>query len=400
MGRGKPKRKTVKRARKSARVRKRGASSSQRAVETALASLAHDIRTPLTGVLALSDLLIASDLPERERGWAKSIRGAADHLAQLTSLVLDFVKADHAGLTLRRDAFSPRALADTVAASLTARAGASGLIAEVGIAGDLPTDVIGDPVRLRAALENLVDNAVKFTARGRVRFDVSSGSAPRGRVLLRFAVSDSGIGLTRAEIARLFRPFTQASRDVSLRYGGTGLGLALVKRLANVMGGDLTAISKKGEGSTFTLTVLVDKAAAALTQTRASAVQEAAPARPLRILCTEDNPFGRVVLNTILTELGHKVDFAQSGEAAVSSVAQGGYDLVLMDVTLPGMDGFEATRRIRALPGDAATLPIIGVSAFSSDDDRKRGGDAGMTGYLVKPVSPAALAQALRSIPG
>jgi signal transduction histidine kinase len=237
MGRGKPKRTAAKRARKSAPVRKRVQSSPRRAVETALASLAHDVRTPLTGILALADLLVTSDLPERERGWARAIRDAADHLAQMTSIVLDAVKAERAGLAVRSDAFSPRQVAESVAASLAARAGASGLAAEIAIGADLPEQALGDPVRLRAALENLVDNAVKFTARGRVRFAVTAETSPRGRVRLHFAVTDSGIGLTKAELARLFRPFAQASRDISMRYGGTGLGLVLVKRLARAMGG-------------------------------------------------------------------------------------------------------------------------------------------------------------------
>jgi CheY-like chemotaxis protein len=396
MGRGRPKR-TAKRVRKPAPVRKRAPSSGRRAVETALASLAHDIRTPLTGILALSDLLIASDLPERERGWARSIRSAADHLAQMTSIVLDAVKADRAGLVLRKDAFSPRRLAEAVAASLSARAGASGLTAEVAIAGDLPARAVGDPVRLRAALENIIDNAVKFTARGRVRFAVTAERAPRGRLRLHFAVSDSGIGLTRTEIAKLFRPFAQASRDVSLRYGGTGLGLALVKRLAKAMGGDLAVVSKKGEGSTFTLTVLMEMAPTRAGDGPGGGVEpdDAASSRSLRVLCAEDNPFGRMVLNAMLTELGHRVDFAGTGEAAVSAVQRGGYDLVLMDVTLPGTDGLEATRRIRALPGEAAGIPVIGISGRSSEDDQRKARAAGMTDYLVKPVSPAALVEAL-----
>jgi CheY-like chemotaxis protein/nitrogen-specific signal transduction histidine kinase len=396
MGRGRQSRKVKKRARKAAPARKRGSSSlTRRAVETALASLAHDIRTPLTGILALSDLLVASDLPERERGWARSIRGAADHLAQLTSVVLDAVKADRAGLVLRRDVFSPRQLADQIAASLSARAGVSGLTADVAIANDLPAEAVGDPVRLRAALENLTDNAVKFTPRGRVGFSASAERAPRGRVLLHFAVSDSGIGLTKAEIAKLFRPFAQANSDVPLRFGGTGLGLTLVKRLAKAMGGDLAVTSKKGEGSTFTLTVSVVAKPGAGKVVRNIAAEPGASDVSLRILCTEDNPHGRVVLNAMLTGLGHRVDFASSGEAAVSAVARGSYDLVLMDVTLPGLDGLEATRRIRSLPAEASRVPIIGISGRASEEDEQNARAAGMTDYLAKPVSAAALVAAL-----
>jgi CheY-like chemotaxis protein/nitrogen-specific signal transduction histidine kinase len=400
MGRGTPKRTAAKRARKRAPARKRdSAPPNRRAIETVLASLAHDIRTPLTGILALSELLAASDLSERERGWARAIRSAAEHLAQQTSLVLDAVKADRAGLALRKDVFSPVQLVEGIAASLSARAETSGLTAEIAVADDFPGQAIGDSARIRAALENLIDNAVKFTARGGVRFAAAAEPAPRGRMGLRFAISDSGIGLTKAEIARLFRPFAQASRDVSMRYGGTGLGLVLVKRLAKAMGGDLVVTSKKGEGSTFTLTVTVGAAPKRAGKPGGgNADANATSPASLRILCAEDNPFGRMVLNAILAELGHSVDYAGTGEAVVKAVQSGGYDLVLMDVTLPGLDGLQATRRIRVLPGRAAEVPIIGISGRSSDDDARRARAAGMTDYLVKPVSPAALINALGRI--
>lgn len=393
MGRGRPKRKAAKRVRKTAPRRKRAGQGS--AGETALAALAHDLKTPLTGILALAELLAASDLPERERGWANAIKSAAEHMSRSTSLVLDAVKAQAVGLAIRREPFSPRRLAEAVAASMSARAGTSGLSAEVSISADVPMHAIGDQVRLRAALENLTDNAVKFTARGRVRLEVGAMPAPRNRVKLAFAVTDSGIGLAPVEIRKLFQPFAQASADVSQRFGGTGLGLVLVKRLANAMGGDLAVASKKGAGSTFTLTVLVEKATASSNQHGAD-VQGMPSAKAFRILCVESNPFGRVVLSAMLTELGHRVDFAGSGEAAIGAVAQGGYDLVLMDLTLPGIDGLEATRRIRKLPGTASGIPVIGISVLSSPDDQKRAREAGMNEFLAKPVNPALLTEALR----
>jgi CheY-like chemotaxis protein len=366
--------------------------------ENAIAALAHDIRTPLTGILALAELLAASDLPARERGWAEAIKGAAEHLAQSTTLVLDAAKARRGGLVLRRETFSPRRLAEQVAALLAARAGTSGLTAKTAIAGDLPAQVIGDRVRLRAALENLVDNAVKFTPRGRVTFAVTATQAGTGRrrgVELVFVLADSGIGLTPAELRKLFKPFAQASGDVARRFGGTGLGLVLVKRLAQAMHGDLTVASEPGKGSTFTLRVRLECVPERAPAGAGSAEEAAGEAPALRILCAEDNPFGRVVLGAMLAELGHRVDFASTGEAALAGVQRGDYDVVLMDVTLPGMDGLTATRRIRALPGEAARIPVIGISALSSDDDIARAREAGMSDYLVKPVSPAALVAAL-----
>ena len=376
--------------------RRRGVN--QRTVEAMLAELAHDIRTPLTGILALGELLATSELGERERGWATAIKGTAEHLAMLTSLIIDAARADAMGIVLRRDLLRPRRLADALAASLAARAESKGLESESAIAEDLPEEVIGDSLRLRAALENLIDNAVKFTDSGRVQLDVTCEPAARGQVQLHFTVSDSGIGLSAGEIKRLFRPFSQANEKIARRYGGAGLGLALVKRIATAMGGDLIVTSKPGGGSHFRFSATVGKVVAKTTGTESGSAAPAARSRPLKILCAEDNPFGRVVLNTILTELGHRADFVGSGEAAVEAAALGGYDSILMDVKLPEIDGVEATRRIRALNHAINRVPIIGISGRANAADRAAGLAAGMDDYVAKPLSPNVLAELLAKL--
>jgi CheY-like chemotaxis protein/nitrogen-specific signal transduction histidine kinase len=376
-------------------ARKAARAKSPRAIEAALAGLAHDIRTPLTGMVALADLLAASDLPERERQWARGLKSASEHIASLSNLIVDAVRADAAGLVLRREPFSPRALAEAVAETFTARAEGKGLACDVAIAKDLPDRVAGDALRLRAALENLADNAVKFTHAGQVTFAASAEKAARGRVRLVFTIADTGTGLTMAELKHLFKPFAQASAKIAQRYGGAGLGLAFVKRIAKAMGGDVVVKSKKGEGSTFRLTALVEPFASDAAAARAKAARAQ---RRLKLLCVEDNPYGRVVMNTILGELGHSVDFVETGETAVESAATGAYDAVLMDIALPGIDGLEATRRIRALKTDAAGLPIIGLSARTEPETEKNARAAGMNAYLVKPVSPAKLADVLATV--
>ena len=223
-------------------------------VESALATLAHEIRTPLNGILALSELLAAAELPEREREWAGLVKSAAEHLANLATLVVDGVRAEARGLALRDEPFRPRALAEAVGGMLAARAEAKGLAASIVIPADLPEVVSGDRVRLRAALENLADNAVKFTEQGQVGFSVASAPSRR-RHQLTFTITDSGVGLTRAEIGKLFRPFGQANASVGRRFGGAGLGLVFVKRLAEAMQGRLAVESEAGRGSTFRLTV-------------------------------------------------------------------------------------------------------------------------------------------------
>jgi two-component system, sensor histidine kinase len=379
-------------AAKPARRRTRRREPPARASEASLAAYAHDIRTALTGILALGELLASSNLGERERRWASSIKGSAEHLAALTTLMIDAAKADAGALRLQQEIFRPRRLIEILADSLTARAEAKGLNAAVSIADDVPELLVGDAVRLRAALENLIDNAVKFTERGGVRLDVRRTRAARGRVRLVFTVADSGIGLKADEIKRLFRPFAQASADIARRYGGAGLGLAVVKYLAKLMDGDLTVTSNYGRGSSFRLTAVLAIASAA-TAGNAPA-QPAAPARRLAVLCAEDNPYGRVILNTILAELGHRADFVGSGEEAVAAVERG-YDAVLMDVTLPGIDGRETARRIRALGGTAGQTPIIGITGRSEDGDDEAARAAGVDGYLRKPISPRTLSEAL-----
>jgi CheY-like chemotaxis protein len=381
------------------RAPRRGAAT--RTTEAALAAFAHDIRTSLTGILALGELLASSNLGERERRWAAGIKTGAEHLAALTTLAIDAAKIDSArpdagALVLQQQAFRPRRLIEALSDTLSARAESKGLTVEVTVAADLPEMLVGDPARLRAAIENLIDNAVKFTERGSVRLDVRASQAGRGKTKLVCTVTDSGIGLTRAEIKRLFRPFTQANAEIARRYGGAGLGLAVVKLLAKLMGGDLTVTSTPGRGSTFRLSIVLPVATADPSGSP-HALQTKTPARRLVVLCVEDNPYGRVILNTILTELSHRADFVASGEEAVEAVKRG-YDVVLMDVTLPGIDGLEATRRIRALADASSRTPIVGISGRTETGDEEAALAAGMDSYLRKPVSPSALSEVIAAI--
>ena len=367
-------------------------------VEAALAVFAHEVRTPLTGILAISDLLATSDLPERERRWADTIKAGAEHLASLATLFVDAAKDRNAATAIREDLFDLRAVARSAGDSLAGRAAAKGLQSRIELSEALPSLVVGDPVRLRAALENLIDNAVKFTETGIVALDVAPARptkrSGKGKVAVAFAVSDSGIGLTLTEIKRLFRPFSQANVTIASRFGGAGLGLSSVKQIARSMGGDIVVTPRRSGGTTFTLTVALAGAEMADRSRPGTGVRRP-PRRfsAMRILSVEDNPFGRVVLNTILSELGHQAEFIGRGEDATERIAQGAFDAVLMDMVLPGIDGIEAIRRIRALPPPLGRIAIIGVSGRSDDEAASRA--AGADAFLLKPVSPRALATAL-----
>jgi CheY-like chemotaxis protein len=363
-------------------------------VEAALAAFAHEVRTPLTGILAISDLLATSDLDERERRWVDTIKAGAEHLSSLATLFVDAARSGRSGLGVRQDFFDLRALARSAGDSLAGRATAKGLQSRIEISEKLPTFVIGDPVRLRAALENLIDNAVKFTESGGVALSVATMRGVKGKVAVSFAISDSGIGLTLAEIKRLFRPFSQANVSIASRFGGAGLGLSSVKALARAMGGDIVVSQRRGGGTTFTLSVALSRAKGEVTiMSGAQADAPSNPGRSLRVLSVEDNPFGRVVLNAILTELGHQAEFIGRGEAAAERIAEGAFDAVLMDMVLPGINGIEAIRRIRKLKAPLGRIVIIGVSGRGDDEAPAR--EAGADGFLVKPVSPRALATVL-----
>jgi two-component system, sensor histidine kinase len=364
-------------------------------VEAALAAFAHEVRTPLTGILAISDLLATSGLDERERRWVDTIKAGAEHLAGLATLFVDAAKGGHSGLGARQDFFDLRTLARNAGDSLAGRAMAKGLQCQVEISDKLPAFVIGDPVRLRAALENLIDNAAKFTEQGGVALTVKPvRGSTKGKIGVAFAVSDSGIGLTLVEIKRLFRPFSQANVSIASRFGGAGLGLSSVKALAKAMGGDIAVAPRRGGGTIFTLMVSLTRAKVAkATASGADADVASDQLRSLRILSVEDNPFGRVVLNAVLTELGHQAEFIGRGEDAPERIAQGGFDAVLMDMVLPGINGIEAIKRIRELGAPLGRIAIIGVSGRGDDEAASRA--AGADAFLVKPVSPRALATAL-----
>jgi len=388
-----PKKKRVPRAAAKKRATRKAAAGPG-VVEAALAAFAHEVRTPLTGILAISNLLATSDLDERERRWVDTIKAGAEHLASLATLFVDAARSSGPGLTVRHDFFDLRTLARNAGDSLTGRAAARGLQSSVEISEKLPAFATGDPVRLRAALENLVDNAVKFTEQGNVTLQVSPLRAAKGKIGVAFAVSDSGIGLTLSEIKRLFRPFSQANVSIASRFGGTGLGLSSVKQLARAMGGDIVVTQRRGGGTIFTLSVVMSPAKGPVTiMAGTDGGLSAGASRPLHLLSVEDNPFGRVVLNAILTELGHQTEFIGQGEAAPDRIAQGSFDAVLMDMVLPGINGIEAIRRIRALDPPHGRIAIICVSGRGEDEAASRA--AGADAFLVKPVSPRALATAL-----
>ncbi|MDX2235398.1 MAG: ATP-binding protein [Hyphomonadaceae bacterium] len=344
-----------------------------------IASMSHEIRTPLNGVLAMAAALERTTLDEHQRRMLDVMHRSGRQLLAMLDDVLDFAKIEAGSVTLLNEPFDVAANVEAVAALFRESAREKGLTLTVEVSADARGLFVGDALRLRQILQNFVSNAIKFTERGGVivRVSVSGG-------LLCVAVDDTGIGVTAAQAAGLFERFAQADGSITRRYGGTGLGLAIARELARLMGGEVGLDSTPGVGSTFWFT-------APLARAHPAVQVNAAGARPLRILAAEDNPANRLVLDTLLAQAGLAADFVSDGAQAIEAARTQAYDIILMDIQMPGVDGLEATRAIRAAPGPNAAIPILALTANTHAGSLAACAEAGMTGHVSKPIAPAVL---------
>jgi PAS domain S-box-containing protein len=376
------------------------AEAANQAKDAFLANVSHEIRTPMNAILGMTEVALESTPTEEQKQLLSTVRSAARNLLGIINDLLDYSKITAGKVTLDKTDFRLRAEVNDTLRALFERGRRKGLELGCHIRSDVPDTLYGDVGRLRQVLTNLVGNALKFTTQGSVIVELVAEESPDD-VLLTFKVRDTGIGIAREKQAAIFRAFEQGDSSTTRRYGGTGLGLTISSQLATLMDGAITVDSELGRGSTFTFTARLERSLRASDTSEMTRLETRRADRPLRILVAEDNEFNTALLRTLLSKRGHHTQFAEDGSVALRLASEATFDVLLLDLHMPEMDGFEVVRQIRAHEQrTGAHLPVIALTARSSSRDRERCLAAGMDDFVTKPIDAAVLWTVLDRVTG
>jgi signal transduction histidine kinase/DNA-binding response OmpR family regulator len=390
------------------RLARRDAEAASNAKSVFLANMSHEIRTPFHGLMGMLSLLRETGLTPRQIDYLRTATESADHLLAILNDILDMSQLESGRMTLTPAPVDLRVLLREVEALMRPQAIAKSLALHIDTDPSVPERVMADATRVKQVVFNLLSNAIKFSDQGAVVLDLRQREAEDGSATLEFVVTDTGIGMDEATVSTLFKRFTQGDGSRSRRHGGTGLGLEISRNLARLMGGDIAVRSRPGEGSVFTFRMPSQPVAALPSPNEPASAEAGTPSRPLQVLVAEDHPVNRQYMAALLESLGHHAHFTANGQEAVDAIRArfggrhgGSFDLVLMDLHMPVLDGVGATRAIRALSDPAAaTVPIVALTADAFPETRDRCLVAGMNDFLTKPVSPQKLAASLRRLFG
>jgi CheY-like chemotaxis protein/nitrogen-specific signal transduction histidine kinase len=364
------------------------ADSADRAKSELLAVVSHELRTPIDAMVSMSELLLATPLDDTQRRYAQTLERSARSLFVVLNDLLDFSKLEAGHCELDVAPFDLHTLVKRAGGMLQAATEGKSLSGGVHIGTSCPRFVKGDAARLQQVLLNLTDNAIKFTEQGSVNLHVNAGEMEEG-VMLRFDIVDTGVGLSESEIARLFQPYVQLERTAREK-GGTGLGLYIARRLVGLMGGEIGCESVPGQGSLFWFVIPTERVAIA----NAAGAQDSGQLLG-HVLVVEDNAMNRMLIATYLDEFGLTCAVVSSGAEALERLEDSTYDLVLMDILMPELDGVETTKRIRAMPGPVAEIPIVALTAYTTREDRATYLAEGLDAYVAKPIRGRELFDAL-----
>ncbi|TFW12887.1 response regulator [Brevundimonas intermedia] len=365
-----------------------------------LGVISHELRTPMNGVLGAAQLLSATRLEATQREYLSIIRNSGDNLLSLLNDILDMTKIEAGKMNFEVVDIAVDSLHKRITGPFEAQAEAKGLEFVSTLEGEIPTVVRGDPLRVCQVVQNLLSNAVKFTESGQIHYIVRGHRVSDQRVRFEFIVKDSGTGIAAADLERLFLPFTQVDTSSTRRFGGTGLGLTIARRMANIMGGDITVTSRLAEGSCFTLEIEAEVVEWAKPVAADEVHAEIEGGESLRVLVVEDHPVNRMILEAWMSSASHVTSTAENGQMAVEIAKDQPFDLIIMDVNMPVMDGLTATRLIRDGGGQNAGTPIVVLSASARNEDHEAGLEAGADAYLNKPIDFSALAALMGRVGG